>query len=314
MVLIPIGQIVTKISQNPNFLKKKSPRKVWLNNVDVFVFSEQYTQERQRHGPSGAFEIKFDSEPGARHFVELFQPSSTEPSEATASTADSDEHAADDYGHNHTQVTAVSASTSTSTSNVTSATTSEDGSHVGYSRDVSDTEDDEDDDDHDDDNDDDDDEENASEDDDISRSADVSDNDSNSQVEAHSDATPSEGARSGDRHSDCVPQRDYSQRLGDFVDYIGPDEISVEEVSDGLDDSDRSSLGDHSDGATLKIDRRESLLETPENLHQIEGPEELGRLEAPEELNRLEAPKELAKLTDGRPPRPSVEDCSDDSS
>ena len=273
---------VSAVLQSPQWLRRKSTYRVWLYNIDIYTFNNDYHPESQIHRKSGAFEVKFASEPGAQHFVELFQPSSTEPSEATASTADSDERAADDDDHNRGQVTAVSASTSTSTSNATSTSTSEDGSSVGDSRDHSEVAEDDDD-----------------GDDEHSRS----DSDDSDGHEGYSEAQ-SEDAGSSNAGSDAALRGDYSKRLGDYVDYVCPDEFSVEEADDGAgDDSDRSSLGGLSDGATLKIGRRESLLEAPEELHQLEGPEE---------RNRLEAPREPAKITDGRPPKPSVEDVSDD--
>ncbi|OHE92323.1 hypothetical protein CORC01_12385 [Colletotrichum orchidophilum] len=78
---------VTHQSASPTWLHRKSGHRVWLKDVQLYVFCEQYQQQHQRKGQAGAFEIDFVSEMGAKQFIDVFQPQS-EPSEASTDGPD----------------------------------------------------------------------------------------------------------------------------------------------------------------------------------------------------------------------------------
>ncbi|KAI1822412.1 hypothetical protein F4861DRAFT_390153 [Xylaria intraflava] len=58
-----------------DWLIQKSPRRIWLRDLQVYSFSDQYRPHRQRKGRLGAFEIKFAHAKAATHFRQLFDPS-----------------------------------------------------------------------------------------------------------------------------------------------------------------------------------------------------------------------------------------------
>lgn len=43
---------------------RKSKHKIWLRDVQLYVFCEEYQQHRQRKGREGAFELDFINEKG----------------------------------------------------------------------------------------------------------------------------------------------------------------------------------------------------------------------------------------------------------
>ncbi|SPQ18953.1 ac2ded5a-847b-42b1-9134-2f1cee772df4 [Thermothielavioides terrestris] len=63
---------VTHQSQSPTWLSRRSRRRVWLKDVQLYVFCNTYHQENMRQNKSGAFEIVFDKEEAAKRFKELF--------------------------------------------------------------------------------------------------------------------------------------------------------------------------------------------------------------------------------------------------
>ncbi|AEO65790.1 uncharacterized protein THITE_2113217 [Thermothielavioides terrestris NRRL 8126] len=63
---------VTHQSQSPTWLSRRSRRRVWLKDVQLYVFCNTYHQENMRQNKSGAFEILFDKEEAAKRFKELF--------------------------------------------------------------------------------------------------------------------------------------------------------------------------------------------------------------------------------------------------
>ncbi|KAL2873626.1 hypothetical protein SGCOL_011183 [Colletotrichum sp. CLE4] len=73
---------VTHQSASPTWLVRKSDHRVWLKDVQLFVFCEVYHQQHQRKGKAGAFEIDFFSEMGASQFIRELQPR-PDPSEAS---------------------------------------------------------------------------------------------------------------------------------------------------------------------------------------------------------------------------------------
>ncbi|TDZ53530.1 hypothetical protein CTRI78_v006902 [Colletotrichum trifolii] len=81
---------VTHQSASRTWLHRKSKHRVWLKDVQLYVFCRRYRQANQRNGQAGAFEINFVSDQGATKFKEVFYPASSEaPSEAgTGETKD----------------------------------------------------------------------------------------------------------------------------------------------------------------------------------------------------------------------------------
>jgi hypothetical protein len=63
---------VTHQSQSPTWLSRRSRHRVWLKDVQLYVFCNTYRQENMRQNKSGAFEIQFDREEAAKRFKELF--------------------------------------------------------------------------------------------------------------------------------------------------------------------------------------------------------------------------------------------------
>ncbi len=55
---------VTHQSQSPTWLKRRSKHRVWLRDVQLYVFCQRYKHENMRQNKSGAFEIYFVSEEG----------------------------------------------------------------------------------------------------------------------------------------------------------------------------------------------------------------------------------------------------------
>ncbi|KAL2128184.1 hypothetical protein VTI74DRAFT_9546 [Chaetomium olivicolor] len=81
---------VTHQSQSPTWLSRRSRHRVWLKDIQLYVFCNTYKQEHMRQNKSGAFEIYFDREEAAKRFKELFavRLSSSETSaEVVASTS-----------------------------------------------------------------------------------------------------------------------------------------------------------------------------------------------------------------------------------
>lgn len=56
---------VTHQSQSPTWLSRRSKHRVWLKDVQLYVFCSTYHQENMRQNKSGAFEIYFDRVEGA---------------------------------------------------------------------------------------------------------------------------------------------------------------------------------------------------------------------------------------------------------
>ncbi|TQN67102.1 hypothetical protein CSHISOI_08335, partial [Colletotrichum shisoi] len=71
---------VTHQSASPTWLQRKSRNRVWLKDVHLYVFCQEYRQQNQRKGEAGAFEINFVSESGAALFPEAFLSAASGPS------------------------------------------------------------------------------------------------------------------------------------------------------------------------------------------------------------------------------------------
>ncbi|KAK4128288.1 hypothetical protein N657DRAFT_563192 [Parathielavia appendiculata] len=76
---------VTHQSQSPRWLSRRSRHRVWLKDVQLYVFCNTYRQENMRQNKSGAFEIYFDREEAAKRFKELFSARA-----ASSETSDND--------------------------------------------------------------------------------------------------------------------------------------------------------------------------------------------------------------------------------
>lgn len=55
---------VTHQSQSPTWISRRSKHRVWLKDVQLYVFCNTYRQENMRQNKSGAFEIHFAREEG----------------------------------------------------------------------------------------------------------------------------------------------------------------------------------------------------------------------------------------------------------
>lgn len=55
---------VTHQSQSSTWLSRRSRHRVWLKDIQLYVFCNTYRQEHMRQNKSGAFEIHFDREEG----------------------------------------------------------------------------------------------------------------------------------------------------------------------------------------------------------------------------------------------------------
>ncbi|KAL2154119.1 hypothetical protein VTH82DRAFT_2795 [Thermothelomyces myriococcoides] len=83
---------VTHQSQSPTWLSRRSRNRVWLKDIQLYVFCSTYRQENMRQNKLGAFEIHFDRVEAARRFKELFSIRSaaseaSETEQATGSAA-----------------------------------------------------------------------------------------------------------------------------------------------------------------------------------------------------------------------------------
>ncbi|KAJ0337873.1 hypothetical protein COL154_012957 [Colletotrichum chrysophilum] len=74
---------VTHQSASPTWLQRKSNHRVWLKDVQLYVFCHRYRQQNQRKGQAGAFEINFVSDEGAKRFREVFAPAPEDTSEVS---------------------------------------------------------------------------------------------------------------------------------------------------------------------------------------------------------------------------------------
>lgn len=63
---------VTHQFDSPKWMKRVSKTKVHLADLQIYVFCQEYQEQNQRRGTSGAFEICFISEDAAKHFRNLF--------------------------------------------------------------------------------------------------------------------------------------------------------------------------------------------------------------------------------------------------
>ena len=55
---------VTAQSQSSTWISRRSKHRVWLRNIQLYVFCKNYRQEVQRQNKSNAFEIYFVTEQG----------------------------------------------------------------------------------------------------------------------------------------------------------------------------------------------------------------------------------------------------------
>ncbi|RWA11354.1 hypothetical protein EKO27_g3751 [Xylaria grammica] len=57
-----------------DWLIHKGPHRIWLRDLQVYSFSDNYRPYRQRRGKTGAFQIKFAHAAAATRFKQLFNP------------------------------------------------------------------------------------------------------------------------------------------------------------------------------------------------------------------------------------------------
>lgn len=67
---------VTHQSASPTWLVQKSKHRIWIKDVQLYVFCQGYRQQNQRPGRGGEFELRFAAENAATKFKELFYPPS----------------------------------------------------------------------------------------------------------------------------------------------------------------------------------------------------------------------------------------------
>ncbi|KAL0936414.1 uncharacterized protein CTRU02_208629 [Colletotrichum truncatum] len=65
---------VTHQSASRTWLHRKSRHRIWLKDIQLYVFCHRYRQQNQRKGQAGAFEINFVSDVGATRFRQVFFP------------------------------------------------------------------------------------------------------------------------------------------------------------------------------------------------------------------------------------------------
>lgn len=71
---------ITHQCNSPTWLVKKSRHRVWLRDVQLYVFCHEYRQHKQRKNREGAFELNFINEKAASKFRDLFYPPPPPPS------------------------------------------------------------------------------------------------------------------------------------------------------------------------------------------------------------------------------------------
>ncbi|RYO76092.1 hypothetical protein DL766_002297 [Monosporascus sp. MC13-8B] len=85
---------VTPHCFSPSWLVRKSPHRVWLKDLDPFVFCQRYRPRNQRNNKAGAFELDFVNDVAATHFKEIFSPDpGPAPTITTATEEESSENA-----------------------------------------------------------------------------------------------------------------------------------------------------------------------------------------------------------------------------
>ncbi|KAJ0291622.1 hypothetical protein CBS470a_003196 [Colletotrichum nupharicola] len=82
-MLVEEMRSITHQSASPTWLQRKSNHRVWLKDVQLYVFCHRYRQQNQRKGQAGAFEINFVSDEGAKRFREVFAPAPEDTSEVS---------------------------------------------------------------------------------------------------------------------------------------------------------------------------------------------------------------------------------------
>ncbi|RYP65135.1 hypothetical protein DL769_006414 [Monosporascus sp. CRB-8-3] len=84
---------VTPHCFSPGWLVRRSPHRVWLKDLDPFVFCERYRPQNQRNNKVGAFEIYFVNEEAATRFKEFFSEPAPAPTITTATEEETSENA-----------------------------------------------------------------------------------------------------------------------------------------------------------------------------------------------------------------------------
>ncbi|KAI5868212.1 hypothetical protein GGS23DRAFT_592002 [Durotheca rogersii] len=90
LVACPIWTAFIPQNVSSTWLQRKTDRRVWLRDLQPYVFYDKYQPHNQRRGRYGAFEICFVNSEAADRFQELFAPSPA-PSAGTESTGSTNE-------------------------------------------------------------------------------------------------------------------------------------------------------------------------------------------------------------------------------
>ena len=67
----PLSSPVTHQSQSPTWIVRRPRRRIWLKDVQLYVFCQPYRHENMRQNKSGAFEINFWTDEGTRISISL---------------------------------------------------------------------------------------------------------------------------------------------------------------------------------------------------------------------------------------------------
>ncbi|OAA53790.1 hypothetical protein SPI_09235 [Niveomyces insectorum RCEF 264] len=80
---------ITNQPRSPNWLIRKDKLRVWLTDVQLYVFCNDYRQEHMRQNKMGAFELDFLTEEAAQRFTEVFETPPPTPSVSSNPPTDS---------------------------------------------------------------------------------------------------------------------------------------------------------------------------------------------------------------------------------
>ncbi|KAI0015880.1 hypothetical protein F4780DRAFT_773223 [Xylariomycetidae sp. FL0641] len=68
----PVWTAFLPLEPADDWLVKKSRKRIWLRNIQIYTFNHDYRERHQRKGRLAAFELSFDKKEDATHFKELF--------------------------------------------------------------------------------------------------------------------------------------------------------------------------------------------------------------------------------------------------
>ncbi|PHH52452.1 hypothetical protein CFIMG_002863RA [Ceratocystis fimbriata CBS 114723] len=65
---------ITHVCRSPTWLEQRSDRRVYLKDLQLYVFSNDFDEQAYRRTPGGVFQVDFRSEDACKHFVALLAP------------------------------------------------------------------------------------------------------------------------------------------------------------------------------------------------------------------------------------------------